>query len=138
MFLPTCRHIAPLLAGILALTGCSSEPDNAELAAVEAAQARDAAQSGRVFCALNGAEDFALNCTLEQIASSEGTILVIGRAEAGYRRFRVTTDGSGVETADGAERAQVTLIDDALIEVSVADDRYRLPASQRAAGSAAR
>jgi hypothetical protein len=120
---------------LLLLAGCAAEPDNQELAKVEADQTRDAAAAGRIFCALGGAEDFAQNCTMEQIASADGTILVLGRADAGYRRFRVTTDGRGVEAADGAEAASVTLIDNGLIEVAVATDRYRLPATQRRAPS---
>ncbi len=125
----------PAMAGavLLILAACSSEPDNGELAAVEATQTRDAAAAGRVFCALGGAEAFALNCTMEQIASNDGTILVLGRQDAGYRRFRITTDGRGVEAADGAEQAAVVLIDNGMIEVTVADDRYRLPARERPA-----
>jgi hypothetical protein len=119
----------------LALGGCSSEPDNQELAAVEADQTHDAAAAGRIYCALGGSTDFAQNCTMEQIASTEGTILVLGRADSGYRRFRITTDGRGVEAADGAEPATVTIIDNGLIEVAVANDRYRLPAGQRPAST---
>jgi hypothetical protein len=118
---------------ILALAACSSEPDNGELAAVEATQTRDAAAAGRVYCALGGAEAFALNCTMEQIASNEGTIIVLGRQDVGYRRFRITTDGTGVAAADGAEPAVVALIDNGMIEVTVAEDRYRLPARERPA-----
>ncbi len=118
-------------AAMLAVAACSSDPDNSELAAVEATQTRDAAAAGRVYCALGGSDAFALNCTMEQIASANGTILVLGRQDVGYRRFRVTTDGTGVEAADGAEAALVTLIDNGMIEVTVADDRYRLPARQR-------
>jgi hypothetical protein len=125
-------RLALVAAIMIGLGGCTSEPDNQELAEVEADQTRDAAAAGRIFCALEGAEDFAQNCTMEQIASSDGTILVLGNAAGGYRRFRVTTDGRGVEAADGSEPATVTLIDNGLIEVAVANDRYRLPATQRA------
>jgi hypothetical protein len=134
MFMQISRIL--LCATALAVAGCSSEPDNRELAAVEADQTQDAAAAGRVYCALGGSSDFALNCSMEQIASSEGTILVLGRADAGYRRFRITRDGRGVVAADGAELATVTLIDNGLIEVAVANDRYRLPATQRSAAAA--
>lgn len=128
---------SPTVAALLALllAACSNEPDNGELAAVEATQTRDAAAAGRIYCALGGAEAFALNCTMEQIASSDGTILVLGRQDAGYRRFRITTDGRGVEAADGAEPAIVALVDNGLIEVSVGQDRYRLPAREQSAQS---
>jgi hypothetical protein len=75
---------------------------------------------------------------MEQIASNDGTILVLGRQDAGYRRFRITTDGTGVVAADGAEPAVVSLIDNGMIEVAIADDRYRLPARQRPAEQANR
>lgn len=121
------------LAGfmVIASTGCSSEPDNSQLAEVEAAQSRDAAAAGRVLCALGGAEDFQRNCTMDRIASADGTILVLGRADAGYRRFRLIATGYGVEAADGAEPAVITMVDDGMIEVAVAQDRYRLPATPR-------
>ena len=131
-------RISKPMAAIVAMacfgiTACSGEPDNSELAAVEAAQSRDAAAAGRVYCALGGATEFALNCTMEQIASNEGNILVLGRQDAGYRRFRITTDGRGVEAADGSEPAVVTLVENNMIEVQVAEDRYRLPARLRGA-----
>lgn len=117
-------------AGLL-LAACSTEPDNEKLAEVEAQQVRDAADAGRIFCALNGEQNFQLNCTLDRIASAEGPVLMLGRADAGYRRFRITTDGRGVVTADGADEARVSLMDNGLIEVAVAQDRYRLPATVR-------
>lgn len=113
------------------LSACVREPDNQKLAEVEAQQVRDAADAGRVFCALGGERQFQLNCTLDRIASKDGPVLVLGRADAGYRRFRVTTDGRGVATADGADQARVSLMDNGLIEVAVANDRYRLPATVR-------
>jgi hypothetical protein len=123
---------------VAGLSACANEPDNSELAEVEADQTRDAAAAGRIFCALGGSEDFIMNCSMEQIAANEGAILVLGRADAGYRRFRVTTDGRGVEAADGSEPAVVTVIDNGLIEVAVANDRYRLPATLRPNAAAAR
>lgn len=118
-----------LAAIFLAIGGCSNEPDNAVLAEVEADQVRDAAAAGRIPCALAGAEAFRLNCTMERVAGAEGETLVLGRPDAGYRRFRITTDGRGVIAADGADVASVTLVDDGQIEVAVATDRYRLPAT---------
>jgi len=115
----------------LALAACSNQPDNQKLAEVEAQHVRDAADAGRIFCALNGEQHFQLNCTLDRIASAEGQVLMLGRADAGYRRFRITTDGRGVVTADGADEARVSLMDNGLIEVAVAQDRYRLPATVR-------
>jgi hypothetical protein len=118
-----------LAAMLLLASGCSNEPDNAVLAEVEADQVRDAAAAGRIPCALAGADAFRLNCTMERVAGADGETLVLGRPDAGYRRFRITTDGRGVIAADGADVASVTLVDDGQIEVVVATDRYRLPAT---------
>jgi hypothetical protein len=114
---------------LTALAGCRERPNNAELAKVEAEQVRAAATAGRVPCALGGATVFRLDCTMDRISSAEGQTLVLGRANAGYRRFRVTTDGRGVVSADGAEPAVVTVIGDDQIEIRVGQDRYRLPAT---------
>ena len=121
--------LAMIAAGSVA--ACSDAPDNGELARVEAEQARAAAAGGRVSCALAGAAAFRTDCTLDRIASADGEVLVIGRTDAGFRRFRLTGDGRGLEAADGAEPASVTVIDGGQIEVRVADDRYRLPATVR-------
>lgn len=113
------------------LAACSQHPDNERLAQVEADQVREAAQSGRIFCALSGAAGFRMDCTIDRLVTDEGPVLVLGRADAGYRRFRIASDGRGIVAADGAEPAQVSIIDNGLIEVSIADDRYRLPATVR-------
>jgi type IV pilus biogenesis protein CpaD/CtpE len=122
-----------LVAATLAsVAGCSSEqPDNEVLAKVEAEQVRDAAAAGRIPCALGGAERFRIDCTMDRIASADGETLVLGRPDAGFRRFRVVTDGRGVIAADGAEPATVRIVEDGMIEVTVAQDRYRLPATLR-------
>lgn len=115
--------------GALALAACSSEPDNQAVAAAEADQARAAAEAGRIPCALRGSDGFSLNCTLDRMATADGTVLVLGRSDVGYRRFRVMSDGSGLVAADGAEPATVTVVEPGLIEVAVGNDRYRLPAN---------
>lgn len=128
------RTIA-IAGALLAIAACDARPDNTKLAEVEADQVRDAASAGRVSCALGGASAFRLDCTMDRIASADGTVLVLGRADSGYRRFRITTDGRGLVAADGAEQANVVIIDDGMIEVTVADDRYRLPATLRPAAA---
>lgn len=115
----------------LALAACNGAPDNAVLAEVEADQVRAAAEAGRVPCALGGATAFRIDCSMERIAGADGETMVLGRDDAGYRRFRVTTDGRGVIAADGSEPARVTIVEDGLIEVAVGADRYRLPATMR-------
>ena len=103
---------------LLTLGGCSNAPE------------KDAAlANARIDCALDGAGGFVRDCTVEEMPDAQGTVLVVGREGAGYRRLRVTGDGRGVEAADGAEPARVAIISDGLIEVSVGADRYRLPAN---------
>lgn len=116
-------------AALLMLASCTQDPDNAVLAEVESAQVREAAQSGRIFCALAGADGFRMDCTLDRMVTEDGSLLVLGRADVGYRRLRIANDGRGVVAADGAEQATVSIIDNGLIEVRIADDRYRLPAT---------
>ncbi|MEQ1688662.1 MAG: hypothetical protein ABL874_08820 [Sphingopyxis sp.] len=120
-----------LCAAALILAGCGRAVDNQAIADTEARAVRDAATGGRIFCALGGASGFRLDCTMDRMESNEGTVLVLGRDDAGFRRFRITRDGRGVVTADGAEQAVVRVIEGGMIEVTVAQDRYRLPATIR-------
>jgi len=116
-------------AGFLLLAACGSAPDNGDLAEAEARGSREAAEDGRIECALEGAKLFDRTCTVEEIGGVDGTVLVVGRPNVGYRRLQITTDGRGVVSADGAEPAKVTIVGDGMIEVSVGSDRYRLPAN---------
>lgn len=114
---------------LLLLAGCSGAPDNGELAEAEARGSREAAENGRIECALEGAKLFDRTCTVEEMSGADGTALVVGRGDVGYRRLLITTDGRGLVSADGSEPAKVTIVGDKLIEVAVGADRYRLPAN---------
>ncbi len=116
-------------AGLLFLAACGGAPDNGDLAEAEARGSREAAADGRIECALEGAKLFDRTCTVEEISGAAGTVLVVGRANVGYRRLQITTDGRGVVSADGAEPAKVTVVGDGMIEVAIGSDRYRLPAN---------
>jgi hypothetical protein len=116
-------------AGLLLLAACGGAPDNGDLAEAEARGSRDAAEDGRIECALEGAKLFDRTCTVEEISGQDGAVLVVGRANVGYRRLQITTDGRGVVSADGAEPAKVTIAGDGMIEVAIGSDRYRLPAN---------
>lgn len=113
---------------LLLLAACDRAPDNEKLAETEAKQSRDAANDGRIECALEGAKLFDRTCTVQEMSGAEGAVLVVGRSDVGYRRLQITTDGRGVISADGAEVANVSIVDEGMIEVSVGGDRYRLPA----------
>lgn len=119
------------IAAAAALSGCDRTADNGTLA--EAEQRADAArlEAGMIPCALSGAKQFTTNCTIEERSGPDGLILTVGRRDVGYRQLLVTTDGRGVIAADGAEPANVTVIEDGVIEVGIATDRYRLPATTR-------
>ena len=69
--------------------------------------------------------------SIETADGAEGSILTVRKADGGFRRLRVTTDGRGVVAADGAERARVVILPDGRIEVEIGSDRFRLPASVR-------
>ena len=114
---------------LLLLAACNRAPDNGELAEAEARGSREAAENGRIECALEGTKLFDRTCTVEEMSGEGGTILVVGRGNVGYRRLQITTDGRGLVSADGAEPAKVSIIGNNMIEVAVGNDRYRLPAN---------
>ena len=105
---------------ILLLAACSQE------VADETAQAAD--PDDLIECAVAGATAFARDCLVEQSEVDGAPILVVRHPDGGFRRFEVTSDGTGVATADGAQPAEVTLREDG-IEVAVGTDRYRFPAT---------
>ena len=123
------KKLGGLLLTLLALVGCHRTPDNGDLAEAEARGSREAAEDGRIECALEGTKLFDRTCTVEEMSGDGGAILVVGRSNVGYRRLQITTDGRGVVSADGAEPAKVSIIGDNVIEVAIGNDRYRLPAN---------
>ena len=114
---------------LLLLAACDRTPDNAKLAETEAKQSRDAANDGRIECALEGAKLFDRTCTVQEMSGEGGAVLIVGRSNVGYRRLQITADGRGVVSADGAELAKVSIVGDNVIEVAIGNDRYRLPAN---------
>ncbi|MBL0924069.1 MAG: hypothetical protein IBJ12_06325 [Sphingomonadaceae bacterium] len=115
-----------MLALGLAACGGGNEADDLRQAESEAAE--EAARDGKVECALAGSDTFERACTTEQIAGSEGRILVIRHPDGGFRRFDILTDGRGLAPADGFDETSISLLGDGMIEVSSGDDKYRLPA----------
>ena len=113
------------LVGALALAGCSSG-QGAEQSYTPVTAEKPGLS---IDCALAGAQAFRQDCTVEQSAAGAGVTLTLRHADGGFRRLRVTQDGHGVASADGALPAQVALAGGDQIEVRVGDDRYRLPAT---------
>jgi hypothetical protein len=85
---------------------------------------------GRIECRIGRAAEFERFCTVER-GEGEGRTLIVRKPDGGFRRLLVTTDGRGVVAADGAETAQVTIIGDNRVEVSIGGDTFRLPATVR-------
>ncbi|MFN3943967.1 MAG: hypothetical protein ACK4K7_03435 [Allosphingosinicella sp.] len=120
------------LLAVFLLPACGGGGDDAR----EEAYAKAAAEAERIECAVGGAERFERNCTIERAAGEEGLTLTVRAPDGSFRRLQVTGDGRGVVAADGAEQAEVSVIADNRIEVAVAGDRYRLPATVKGAGQA--
>ncbi len=112
---------------MLLLSACGN-PDAATERALAASEER-AADDGRVECAVEGAGGFERVCTMERVKGADGTTLTVRHPSGGFRRVLVATDGRGVVAADGADPAMVSIVSDGLIEVALAGDRYRLPAT---------
>lgn len=126
------RPLTVAVSAALAFGGCgASAPEDTidSLDEAEAEATSRAAESGFVPCALAGAVEFGLDCTLDRSRGGKGLILTVRHPDGGFRRLLVTDDGRGVIAADGAEQAVVSLRSEREIEVALGGDRYRLPAT---------
>jgi hypothetical protein len=108
----------------LLLASCGDSDGKRRAALAEADES-----GGRIECAVDGATAFERVCTLERLTGPEGLTLTIRAPSGSFRRLLVTTDGRGVVAADGADPALVTPVSANRIEVAIAADRYRLPAT---------
>jgi hypothetical protein len=88
-----------------------------------------------ISCALAGVEQFQKICSYERYDVEGERVLVIHHPDAGFRRFTMLDDGRGLEVADGADEAVVEAID-GMLQVTVVNDRYRLPATIRSGDAA--
>ncbi|MFD1105781.1 hypothetical protein [Sphingobium olei] len=109
------------IALLLALSGCGGQGGKA----TDGAQAAGskAGDESRVDCFTAGMEQWARDCT----ADRDGEILTLRHPDGGFRRFHILADGHGLEAADGAEAAKLTIVGKDLVEVVAGSDRYRLP-----------
>mgnify|MGYP000539543169 CR=1 FL=1 len=99
---------------------------------------KDSGQAERqIECALDGATEFARECTRTLIPGEKSDQLVIEGPDGSFRRFVILTDGRGLEAADGAEQPAISIRDDNRIEVGIGGDRYLLPARMKEAVGAA-
>ncbi|HEX8644218.1 MAG TPA: hypothetical protein VF702_09940 [Allosphingosinicella sp.] len=86
----------------------------------------DAPRGETIECAIGGGV-FERSCTVERSEGQAGLTLTLRNRRGGFRRLLLPRDGSGAIAADGAERAQVTVIADGRAEVAIGGDRFRLP-----------
>jgi hypothetical protein len=103
---------------IVAVAGCSAD--------TEQPQAEPGAE--RIECALGKGAEFAADCLIERSAVDGARILTVRHPDGGMRRFEQVEDGRGLIVADGADEAKLDFADEVL-EVTVASDRYRFPAT---------
>ncbi len=112
----------PSVALVLLLSACGG-------AAEEKSATLD--NDGKVDCRVGADTQFTRFCSMERTKTEQGTLITVRKPDGGFRRLMTTRDGRGVVAADGAEQAQVTIIDDDRIEVSIGGDTFRLPATVR-------
>ena len=124
-------RISSLVAVTLLLAACENRPDNEVLADAEARAEAGQADDGKIQCAVNGETDFRSGCETERLSGESGVTLIIRHPDGGFRRFNVLTDGRGLEAADGFEQAQIEIVEDGKIQVTVGADKYLLPAQVR-------
>lgn len=111
-------------------------PDNGVLAEAEEDAAAQAADDGRIECAINGDSDFSKGCRTERLSGENGVTMIVRHPDGGFRRFKVLTDGRGLEAADGSEKAKIEIVEDDKILVSVGSDKYIMSARMKTAETA--
>ncbi len=108
---------APIVALAL-LAGCRGHADDGKVAGTEV-----------IACRSPGKPGFAPACTLERMASPDGTVLTVRQPDGGFRRLLVVKDGRGVIAADGVDPVRVSAADKGSIDVEAGGTVFRLPAT---------
>ncbi len=98
------------LLASLALAACGEESQPPEGEAIE--------------CAIGAGSEFSPDCLYDYRADVQQ--VVIWHPDGGFRRFNLLPGGAGVASTDGAEQVIQGMMGGQL-EVTVGDDRYRLP-----------
>lgn len=109
------KHAGAILT--LLLAACSSNSEAPPIAAGD----------DHIECAVGGAIDLQKACSVERTAADGRTTLVVHHPDGAFRRFDLTTDGTGLVVTDGAQAA-VTRLDGYRLDVTVGADRYLFPA----------
>src|SRR5690606_28997244 len=121
----TARSFALPLLVLLAACKVAEDPQAA------AQEAREEAGGSVVACA-HGEAEYAQDCWYERSDEDGQRLLVIHHQDGSFRRFEIVDDGRGLVAADGADAAQVA-VEGEMIEVTLADYRYLLPATIKGA-----
>ncbi|WP_326524568.1 hypothetical protein [Sphingomonas sp.] len=117
-------RISSLALAVL-LASCGGPPEQVATGnAVMAAGAGTPAEAPveQVACG----SDLTQSCTVERVPDGDGELLTLRHPDGGFRRLRVTGDGS-VAAADGAEPATIVARGEDGVEVAIGDARYRVP-----------
>jgi hypothetical protein len=83
-----------------------------------------------VDCALGPGTTFAQDCAIERSKQGETYKMILRHPDGGFRRLEVDA-GNTIVAADGADAAQIVL-NGTIAEVTVGEDRYRIPLEARA------
>jgi len=83
-----------------------------------------------IACAPDGADAFDATCSVERVEVEGKILLTVFHPDGGFRRFEQLPDGSGLAAVAGADAVTQTLSGD-ILEVSLAGNRYRFPATTR-------
>jgi hypothetical protein len=109
---------------LAALAACGEEQQEA----ARAQEQREVAAAPHFPCAKDDAP-LRPDCTAERMQTKDGWVITIRHPDGHFRRLRVTDDGRGVVAADGAEPARTTPAGADSVDIAIAGDRYRLPAT---------
>jgi hypothetical protein len=84
----------------------------------------------RIACALGPGVGFTQGCAIERSRDDDGTYrMIVRHPDGGFRRFEVGADNV-IVASDGADAAAVSITGETA-EVSVGEDRYRIPLERR-------
>ncbi|MBD3728564.1 MAG: hypothetical protein IE933_02545 [Sphingomonadales bacterium] len=97
-------------------------------------EAQPQADAGAVTidCAIGPGGTFGPDCKVEQVQEGDAQLLVVRHPDGSFRRFVLLADGRGLAVADGADEAALDYRN-GMLEVTVAGDRYRFPATDKSA-----
>lgn len=111
-----------LLIGLALLGGCSKSETKAPPKVAEGPE--------HVDCALGPGTTFAKDCAIERSKDGETYKLILRHPDGGFRRLEVGADNT-IVAADGADAARI-ILNGTIAEVTVGEDRYRIPLEARA------